>query len=203
MKKLIAILLLLSLMIPASIAESEVSTDLTVIRINEFMASNGDTIEDKNGEDSDWIELYNTSDKDVNLKGLCLSDGKKTLDKFVFPEVIIPAHGYLVVFCTDEEEIIDGEIHVAFKLSSDGEKVVLSFGGEILDIVSFDAQEKDVSYGRVDEKNWAFCHTPTPGAETAGLEGTSNHARCDTGRHGDPSSHSAVSPEGASRSFQE
>ncbi len=165
MKKLVALLLLLCLLIPASLAEPAVSTDLTAIRINEFMASNGDTIEDKNGEDSDWIELYNTSDEDVNLAGLCLSDGKKTLDKFVFPEVILPAHGYLIVFCGDEEEIIDGEIHVAFKLSSDGEKVVLSFGGEILDIVSFDAQEKDVSYARVDEKNWAFCHTPTPGAE--------------------------------------
>ena len=165
MKKLIAILLLLSLVIPASIAESDVSTDLTVIRINEFMASNSETIEDKNGDSSDWIELYNTSDKDVNLKGLCLSDGKKTLDKFVFPEVILPAHGYLVIFCGEAEEIIDGEIHVAFKLSADGEKVVLSFGGEILDIVSFDAQETDVSYARVDEKNWAFCKTPTPGAE--------------------------------------
>ena len=166
MKKLLAALLVLCLLLPAALAdEAASSTDFTAIRINEFMASNGDTIEDKNGESSDWIELYNTSDQDVNLKGLCLSDGKKNLEKFVFPEVILPAHGYLVVFCGEEEEIIDGEIHVSFKLSADGEKVVLSFGGQILDIVSFDAQEKDVSYARVDEKDWAFCHTPTPGAE--------------------------------------
>ena len=165
MKKLLAVLLLLSMILPASLAETAVSTDLTAIRINEFMASNEETLEDSQGKTPDWIELYNTSDQDVNLKGLCLSDGKKTLDKFVFPEVIIPAHGYLVVFCADEEEIIDDEIHVGFKLSADGEKVVLSFGGNILDIVSFDAQETDVSYARVDEKNWEFSHTPTPGAE--------------------------------------
>ena len=166
MKKVLASLLLLCMLLPIALADGNaVSTDLTAIRINEFMASNGETLEDQYGDFSDWIELYNTSDQDVNLKGLCLSDSKKNLEKFVFPEIIIPAHGYLVVFASGEEDLSEDEIHMAFKLSADGEKVVLSFGGEILDSVSFDAQEKDVSYARVDEKNWAFCHTPTPGAE--------------------------------------
>ena len=167
MKKTIAILLLLCLMIPATLAETTVSTDLTAIRINEFMASNGDTIEDKNGEDSDWIELYNTSDAPVNLRGLCLSDSKNNLEKFVFPEVIIPAHGYLLIFASGEEDVSDEEIHVSFKLSADGERVVLSIGGEILDIVSFDAQQKDVSYARFDDRTWRFTTLPTPGYENA------------------------------------
>ncbi len=164
MKKLLAALLALCLVLPLAAAE-DVSTDLTAIRINEFMASNSETLKDSLGNTPDWIELYNTSDRPVNLKGLCLSDGKKNLEKFVFPDRIVPAHGYLVVFCGEEELVTEEEIHVAFKLSADGEKVVLSFGGEILDMVSFDAQEKDVSSARVDGKNWAFCKTPTPGAE--------------------------------------
>ena len=80
MKKLLAVLLLLCLALPAALGEEAPSTDLTAIRINEFMASNSETLEDQNGETPDWIELYNTSDRPVNLQGLCLSDGKKTLD---------------------------------------------------------------------------------------------------------------------------
>ena len=165
MKKLLAALLILCLALPAALGEEAPSTDLTAIRINEFMASNSETLEDQNGDTPDWIELYNTSDRPVNLQGLCLSDGKKTLDKFVFPEVILPAHGYLVVFASGEEAVADGEIHAGFKLSADGERVVLSFGGVILDIVSFDAQEKDVSYARFDDRTWRFSAHPTPGAE--------------------------------------
>ena len=146
MKKLLSALLVLCLLMPAALAEEAVTTNLAAIRINELMASNSETLEDQNGESSDWIELYNTSDSAVNLKGLCLSDGKKTLEKFVFPDVILPAHGYLVVFASGEEDVTGEEIHVGFKLSADGERVVLSAGGVILDIVSFDAQEKDISY---------------------------------------------------------
>lgn len=165
MKKLLSLAVLAMLLTSCVLAEdAPVSTDLTAIRINEFMASNGDTLEDSYGESPDWIELYNTSDRPVNLKGLCLSDGKKTLDKFVFPEIILPAHSYLVVFASGTEEVTENEIHAGFKLSAAGERVVLSFGGEILDIVSFDAQEKDVSYARLDDRTWRFTTLPTPGA---------------------------------------
>ncbi len=166
MKKCFALLLVLCLMVPFFTAQAA-SNNLAAIRINEFMASNGDTIEDKNGEDTDWIELYNTSDKDVNLKGLCLSDGKKNLEKYVFGDVTIPAHGYLVVFASGTEEVVKGEIHVGFKLSATGEKVVISYQGVILDSISFDEQEKDVSMARVDERNWKYTSLPTPGAENA------------------------------------
>lgn len=166
MKKFLSVLLMLCLVLPLFSAQAA-SSNLAAIRINEFMASNGDTLEDKNGEDNDWIELYNTSDEDVDLKGLCLSDSKKKLEKFVFPEYVIPAHGYLVVFASGKEEVDEKEIHVPFKLSAAGEKVVLSFQGVILDSISFDQQEKDVSMAREDERNWKYTKLPTPGAENA------------------------------------
>ena len=164
MKKMLICLLLLAMLISCAQAAQTPSSNLAAIRINEFMASNGDTLECASGESPDWIELFNTSEQDVNLSGLCLSDGKKILDKFVFPEVIIPAKGYLVVFASDILEITEDEIHVPFKLSADGERVVLSYDGVILDIVSFDAQEKDVSMARHDDRSWRFSHSPTPGA---------------------------------------
>ena len=149
----------------AALPAQTAGSNLAAVRINEFMASNGETLEDAMGESPDWIELYNTSDQDVDLAGLCLSDGKKTLDKFVFPSRILPAHGYLIIFASGREEVTEEEIHVPFKLSADGERVVLSYLGIILDIVSFDAQTKDVSMARYDDRSWRFTDFPTPGAE--------------------------------------
>ncbi|MBQ9265395.1 MAG: lamin tail domain-containing protein [Clostridia bacterium] len=166
MKKCFSILLLICLM-AALVPAQAATTNLAAIRINEFMASNGKTIDDKNGESTDWIELYNTSDEDVNIQGLCLSDGKKNLEKYVFGDTVIPAHDYLLIFATGTEEVVDGEIHVSFKLSASGEKVVISYQGVILDSISFDEQEKDVSMARVDERNWKYTSLPTPGAENA------------------------------------
>ncbi|MBE5787578.1 MAG: lamin tail domain-containing protein [Clostridiales bacterium] len=168
MKKLLALLIICCLMIPAALAEGDAQTassNFAAIRINEFMASNGDSLEDGEGSSPDWIELYNTSDEDIDLEGLCLSDGKKTLDKFVFPSVIIPAKGYLIIFASGFEYITEDEIHVPFKLSTDGERVVISFEGVILDIVSFDTQEKDISMSRYDNRSWRYTETYTPGEE--------------------------------------
>lgn len=164
MKRFLCLAAVLLLLLSCALAE-EATGRLTDIRVNEFMASNGDTLEDEAGDTPDWIELYNAGENAVNLKGLCISDGKKDLEKFTFPDWVLPAHGYLILFASGEERVTETEIHLPFKLSAAGERVVLSFGGEILDIVSFDAQEKDVSMARYDERTWRFTHTPTPGAE--------------------------------------
>lgn len=44
------------------------------VRINEFMASNGSTIQDEDGDFEDWIELYNYGNEAVDLSGWGLSD---------------------------------------------------------------------------------------------------------------------------------
>ncbi len=171
MKKALTILLPMIMLLSLSLPSSALSRDFASVKINEIMASNGDTIQDSLGESPDWIELKNVSGDDIDLTGLCLSDGKKNLAKFVFPEgIVLPKGGFLVVFCSDEESVrtLDGgavEIHTAFKLSADGEKAVLSFEGEILDIVRFDLQTKDVSWALKDDGTWAFSNIPTPGAE--------------------------------------
>ncbi len=169
MKKTLSVLLAVLLVLSASGALA-VSREFGSVKINEFMASNGDTLEDSFGEDPDWIELYNDSDEDIDLEGLCLSDGKRTLDKFVFPAgAVLPARGYLVVFASGRDTTVttdEGktEYHTRFKLSASGEKVVVSYQDVILDMVKFEQQEKDVSYARQEDGSWDFCHTPTPGA---------------------------------------
>ena len=167
MKKLICFVAVIALMLSCVYAAAEeTSRDLTVIKISEIMAANGKkTLVDKNGESSDWIEICNTADYDVNIGGLCLSDGKKQLEKFVFPDLVIPAGGYIIVFCSGVESMDVNELHTSFKLSSAGEKVVLSFQGVILDLVEFDQQIKNISLVRGEDGEWVPTSAPTPGEE--------------------------------------
>ena len=157
MNKKITALLCAFLLCLFCLPSSALTRDFASVKINEIMASNGDTILDSEGTSPDWIELKNISDDDIDLSGLCLSDGKKNLEKFVFPEgIVLPKGGFLVIFCSEEESVktLDGgavEIHTAFKLSADGEKAVLSYQGAILDIVRFDMQTKDVSWALKDD----------------------------------------------------
>ena len=170
MKKTLA-LLLCALMLLSSVSALAVTRDFGMIKVTEIMASNGDTIRDSKGKSCDWFEIHNTSDDDIDLSGLNLSDGKKNLQKFTMPEgVILPKGAYMIIFCTDYEKVEtleDGtvEIHLPFKLSASGEKVVISYQDVILDNVRFDQQQKDVSYALKDDGTWAYCDTPTPGAE--------------------------------------
>lgn len=172
MKKLFSLALCTILLLSAAMAAAE-TRDFDQVKITEIMASNGDTIRDSKGKSCDWFELYNASEDDIDLSGLNLSDGKKNLQKFTFPEGVRIAKGaYMIIYCSDYEKVEtlqDGsvEIHVPFKLSADGEKVVVSFQDVVLDIVRFDQQTKDVSYALKADGTWAFCDTPTPGAENA------------------------------------
>ena len=169
MKKLVCLALCALMLFCAAAATAE-TRDFDQVKITEIMASNGDTIRDSKGKSCDWFELWNASDDDIDLSGLNLSDGKKNLKKFTFPEGVKIAKGaYMVIFCSDYEKVEtlpDGtvEIHVPFKLSADGEKVVVSFQDVVLDIVRYDRQTKDVSYALKADGTWAFCDTPTPGA---------------------------------------
>lgn len=170
MKKLICFALC-AVMVLSAVSALALTRDFGMVKINEIMASNGETLDDSKGKSCDWIELKNTSEDDIDLSGLNLSDGKKNLAKFTFPEGVTLAKGaYMIIFCADYEKVetlADGtiEIHVPFKLSAEGEKVIISYQDVILDIVRFEQQTKDVSYALKDDGTWAYCDTPTPGAE--------------------------------------
>ena len=122
------------------------------IVINELMASNTKSLADPQGQYEDWLELHNLSDKAVNLTGMYLTDKIDNLKKWAFPEnTTIPAHGYLLVWL-DEDGKAETGLHANFKLSRNGETVMLvdtdTRGNQVLDTVAFEKQEKDVALGR-------------------------------------------------------
>ena len=71
--------------------------------INEIMSSNKGVIADEEGNLYDYLELYNGNDHDINLKDYGLSD-ENTKAKYVFPDTVIEAHGYIVVYLSGKNK---------------------------------------------------------------------------------------------------
>lgn len=133
------------------------------IRINEYMTKNKGSHCINTGGCYDYVELYNYSDKDINVMGLSITDNSKKLNKGTLGNAVIKAHDYLMVYFTGDEKLEDN-IYVNFKLSDSDEKIILSYQGEIIDSVDIVYLEDNVSYGLVDGK-WYYFPTGTPGRE--------------------------------------
>lgn len=159
----------------AGMAEYEKSlkeTEDIGLYINEFMASNATTICDSFGSYSDWIELYNSTDTDMDISGFGISDNLSQPMKYRFPDgTTIAAKGYLVVFCSGNEGMQNGELHAPFGLRSYGEDVVIANrAGRIIDSYSFKNQETDVSMARIPDGAGEFQSNsqPSPGYPNTG-----------------------------------
>ena len=97
----------------------------TGLVISEVMPSNAAAVTDENGNYTDWIEIWNSTDHTINLEGLGLSD-KGDRIRFLFPDVSLEADGRVVVFCDNTNQSDPNRaFHAKFKLSSVGETVYL------------------------------------------------------------------------------
>ena len=120
--------------------------------INEFMAVNDNGLRDEDGDTSDWIELYNTTDSAVDLENWALTDDTGDLQEWLFPATNLSAHGFLVVFASGKNRRVAGEeLHTDFRLDGDGEFLALvrPDGSTIAHQFApeFPPQIADMSYG--------------------------------------------------------
>lgn len=113
------------------ISEKEmIAEGITPVRINEVSAANSIYVNDY-FKKNDWIELYNTTDEPIDIKGMYISDNIKKPEKYQVPtddenlNTIIPAHGYKVIWC-DKLDNIGTDIHTSFKLASEGGDIVIT-----------------------------------------------------------------------------
>ena len=121
--------------------------------ISELLAVN--TLIPVDGETPDCIELHNRSGKELELKGYGLSDRPDKPGKWVFPDTMIPAGGYIAVYLNDDT--------TGFELSSSGECVLLTGpDGNTLDFAAFGPQRNDVSLA-YENGSWQETWTPSPG----------------------------------------
>jgi len=157
-------------------AANGAETGVTQICINEFMASNINMTADEDGDYDDWIEIYNPTDREIDVGGFYISDHEDDPFRWQIPggnpeQTTIPPGGFLVLWADEEPE--EGPLHLGFKLSSSGENIILTSPDKmtVIDRVNFDSQRSCISYGRVPDggKNWEFFVNPTPGASNSGL----------------------------------
>ena len=142
------------------------STPNFPVVINEVMAANTRTIQDTEGEPSDWIELRNNSPKEVDLSGLHLTDTTAHPRKWQFPQgTKIAASACLLVWA--DEDTKDPGLHASFKLSRSGETVYLTDvdGRQILDSITFPESQDDEAFGRLPDTTEIQPVSPTPGAQ--------------------------------------
>lgn len=131
--------------------------------INEVMSSNNGAYASPDGGVYDWIELYNGNNYDIDLTGYGLSD-RNTETKWVFPETVIGAKQYLVVFLCGETK--EG-LYAPFKLSSRGDESIFltKKNGKVVDAVDVTALNKNEVIARDLDGHWFTSKTITPGFE--------------------------------------
>ena len=142
--------------------------------INEISASNDSILYDFENDSPDWIELYNESSSAVDLTNYTLTDDATKPEKWTFPDAVIKAHQFLIIFCSGKDTLAADELHASFKLSADGEHIGLYNAlGEPVDSLTFPALQTDQSFGRVpDGGSFVFMLNPTPGGRNSRLAGT-------------------------------
>lgn len=136
------------------------------IVINEVMASNGSTIADEDGDYEDWIELLNVSDTEISLMGYGLSDDYNNPFRWVFPDIVIGAGEFLLVWASGKDRSVPGgELHTNFSIASAGEEIILTRpDGILVDELPPTPIPRDISYGRQPDgtDDWFYFKEPTP-----------------------------------------
>ena len=132
--------------------------------ISELMSSNNAAVPDENGEYHDWIELWNSTDHPISLKSVGLSDRSDSI-KFLFPDVVLPADGRVIVYCSNTNKAEAGKTyHAKFKLSSVGETVYLfDRNAYLIDAVRLPIMSSDESWALQEDGTFVATKEFSPG----------------------------------------
>ncbi|MBU4099702.1 lamin tail domain-containing protein, partial [Patescibacteria group bacterium] len=113
---------------------------------------------DNQEENYEWIELHNTSDKDVNLKGWRIDDvlNKGSKQHIIKEDSVIKAWGYKT-FSYNETKIM---------LNNSGDEVNIIWpDGEIIDSAQYEKTVEGQSYSLTSGENWIWTAEITPKKE--------------------------------------
>ncbi|MEC9328026.1 MAG: lamin tail domain-containing protein [Verrucomicrobiota bacterium] len=122
------------------------------LHITEFMADNKESVEDVDGDASDWIEISNVNRENGSLEGYHLTDDPLNLTKWTFPKKSFNDEGFILVFASGKD-LTDpnNDLHTNFKLSSSENGYLALIKPDGITIASefknYPRQYEDVSYG--------------------------------------------------------
>lgn len=112
-----------------SLSDSELAeSDAHPVKINEVSAAN-DIYVSELFKKNDWIELYNTTNRAIDVEGMFLSDHLDEPEKWQITassdnvNTIIPAHGHLIIWA--DKNAGESQLHADFKLNNEDSCLVL------------------------------------------------------------------------------
>ncbi|MBR3519304.1 MAG: CotH kinase family protein [Paludibacteraceae bacterium] len=147
--------------------------------ITEIMPSNISSYMNKEKEFTGWVEFYNDSKEDVNIKGWKIANYQKKSKKSspdgdlkwewtIDFDVIVPGRGYKVVPFDDYQPLPHTsakEKHAPYKIDPDGGELNLIIPQKGYFGFSYPKQKPHFSYGSIDSIGSSFGHMiPTPKA---------------------------------------
>ncbi|MCK5123326.1 MAG: lamin tail domain-containing protein [Candidatus Pacebacteria bacterium] len=134
---------------------------------------NSEGRDNRNGN-YEWIEIYNDSDREVNLNGWMLDDIlEKGSKAYVIENEIIKARSY---------EIFDAA-RTKIALNNTGDEVNLLWpDGTIVDKIKYEKADEGLSYNLANDESWFWSSVITPEEENRSLNfiGKSNKIEYDT-----------------------
>ncbi len=129
--------------------------------ISEVMTANDCTALDDQGTRCDWIELWNTGKKDLDLTGAYISDDPLDAFKWQIPQLILPAGERTVIRCAGSNA---GLSDATFALPSNGCTVVLTgTRGNTICSAAVPAIGRDISWALQEDGSYLRCASATPG----------------------------------------
>lgn len=155
------------------------------MRINEYLVFNTDDYQDDFGQQSSWIELFNSSYGTVDIGGCYLTDDPDDLRKYPIPggdilTAIKPRQH--VIFWADNQPY-RGTFHVSFDLENAKEILLVKSDGQtIIDRITVHKDlGENVSYGRLEDgvgstsgdgEGWDIMTRTTPSTNNVTIDKT-------------------------------
>lgn len=144
--------------------------ELGQVIINELVPNNVNTVYDEDYRFPEgWVELYNTTDQDIDIMGWYLTKKKSEPTMWRIPDhCVIPSHGYVVIYLDETEEELEqsGFFHADFSLENiSGMLYLVRDDGSIEDFIErYENAPINHSYGRCvsDPTLWVWFEQSTP-----------------------------------------
>lgn len=148
-----------------------VATAQNTLFINEFMSSNQGFLQDEDGDDSDWLELYNAGSTPQSLAGYFLSDKADEPNRWALPDTSLGPGEFLVIFASGKNKRITGRpLHTNFSIAAEGETLFLHFNGQNVHSLAGKALESNSVAGLLPDGSSTYLRmsSPSPGYTNAG-----------------------------------